>query len=170
VVLTTFRRRENLGKDWQYVNKTVHRVYMERFNLKKLNEVEGKEQYWFKISNRFSALENLDAEVDINRAWETIRESIKISAKESLGYCELKKHKPWFDEGCSELLDQRKQAKLQLLQNPGERNGGNIRHEASRRFGNKKKEYLEDRINDLAMNSTNKNIRELYRGINELPV
>jgi hypothetical protein len=54
--------------------------------------------------------------VDINRAWETIRENIKISAKESLGYCELKKHKPWFDEGCSKLLDQRKQAKLQWLQ------------------------------------------------------
>jgi hypothetical protein len=38
---------------------------------------------------------------DINRALETIRENIKTSAKESLGYYELKKHKPWFDEGCS---------------------------------------------------------------------
>jgi hypothetical protein len=37
---------------------------------------------------------NLDAEVEINSAWETIRENIKISAKESLGYFELKKHKP----------------------------------------------------------------------------
>jgi hypothetical protein len=32
---------------------------MERFNLKKLNEVEGKEQYLVEISNRFAALENL---------------------------------------------------------------------------------------------------------------
>jgi hypothetical protein len=30
--------------------------------------------------------EDLDAEVDINSAWETIRENINISAKESLGY------------------------------------------------------------------------------------
>jgi hypothetical protein len=73
---------------------------MERFSLNKLNEVEGKEQYRVEISNRFAALVNLDAEVDINRSWETIRENIKISAKESLGYYELKKHKPWFDEGC----------------------------------------------------------------------
>jgi hypothetical protein len=51
--------------------------------------------------------------------WENpIRENIKISAKVSLGYYELKKHKPWFDEGCSKLLDQRKQAKLQWLQDP----------------------------------------------------
>jgi hypothetical protein len=51
--------------------------------------------------------------VDINRAWEAILENIKISAKASLGYYELKKHKPRFDEVCSELLDQRKQATLQ---------------------------------------------------------
>jgi hypothetical protein len=35
---------------------------MERFNLKKLNEVEGKEQYWVEISNRFEALEHLDTD------------------------------------------------------------------------------------------------------------
>jgi hypothetical protein len=74
-------------------------------------------------------LEDLDAEVEINSAWETIRENIKISAKESLSCFELKKHKPWFDEGCSKLLNQRKQAKLQLLHDPGERNGGNLNNE-----------------------------------------
>jgi hypothetical protein len=42
------------------------------FNLKKLNEVEGKEQYCVEVSNRFAALENLDAEVDINSAWNFI--------------------------------------------------------------------------------------------------
>jgi hypothetical protein len=88
---------------------------MERFNLKKLNEEEGKEQYGVEVSNRFAALGDLEAEVEINHAWEMIRENIKISAKESLGYCELKKHKPWFDEACSKLVDQRKQAKLQWL-------------------------------------------------------
>jgi hypothetical protein len=40
---------------------------MERFNLKKLNKVEGKEQYRVEISNRFAALENLDTEVDVNK-------------------------------------------------------------------------------------------------------
>jgi hypothetical protein len=58
-------------------------------------------------------LEDLYAEVEINRDWETIRENIKISAKESVGYFKLKKHKPWFDKGCSKVLDQRKQAKMQ---------------------------------------------------------
>jgi hypothetical protein len=77
---------------------------MKRFNLKNLNEVEGKEQYCVEITNRYTALENSDTEVDISSAWETIRKNIKISTKESQGYYELKKHKLWFDEGCSELL------------------------------------------------------------------
>jgi hypothetical protein len=43
-----------------------HGVHMERVNLKKLSEVEGKEQYLVEVSNRFTALDGLDAEVDIN--------------------------------------------------------------------------------------------------------
>jgi hypothetical protein len=81
---------------------------------------------------------------------------LKISAKESLGYYELKQHKPWFDEGCSELLNQRKQAKLQWLQDPSEINGdnlNNVRRETSRHFRNKKREYLKGKINELATNS-----------------
>jgi hypothetical protein len=61
--------------------QTRHTVHMETFNLK-LKEVEGNEQYHVEISNRFAALENLDAEVDINRAWETIRENIQMLARE----------------------------------------------------------------------------------------
>jgi hypothetical protein len=62
--------------------QTKHRVRMERFTIKKLNEVQGKEQYRVEITNRFAALENLDTEVDVNRAWETNRENIEICAKE----------------------------------------------------------------------------------------
>jgi hypothetical protein len=56
---------------------------MERFNLKKLNEVEGKEQFFIEDSNRFAALEDLDAEVEINSAWETNRENKNFSQRES---------------------------------------------------------------------------------------
>jgi hypothetical protein len=143
---------------------------MERFNPKKLNEVEDKVKYRVEVSNWFAALEDLDAERKIGRVWETIRENVKISAKESLGYFELKTHKPWFEKGCSKLLDQGKQAKLQWLQDTSEINGynlNNVRREATRFFRNKKREYLKVRINELATNIKNKNIRDLCRGINE---
>jgi methyltransferase-like protein len=62
-------------------------------------------------------LENLNENENINRAWENIKENIKTSAKESLGVYELKKHKPRFDEECLLFSDQRKQVKLQWVQN-----------------------------------------------------
>jgi hypothetical protein len=46
-------------------------------------------------------------------------------------------------------------------------NLNNVRCKASRHFRNKMREYLKDKMNELAMNSKNKNIRDLYRGINE---
>jgi hypothetical protein len=73
--------------------------------------------------------------MDVNRAWETITEDIKISAKRSQGYYELENHKPWFEEGSLKLLNQRKQVKLQWLQDPSKTNAdnlNNVRREASR--------------------------------------
>jgi hypothetical protein len=48
-----------------------------------------------------------------------------------------------------------------------EGNLSNVRQGASRRFRNKKREYLKDKINELESNSKNKNIIDMYRGINE---
>jgi hypothetical protein len=70
------------------------RFHMERFNLKKLTEVEVKEQYRVEVSNRFAALEDLDTEVEINSAWETKKDNVKMEFKESLGYFEFIKPKP----------------------------------------------------------------------------
>jgi hypothetical protein len=105
-----------------------------------------------------------------NNAWESIRENIKASAKENLGYQKLKHNKPWFDDKCSQLIDQQKQAKLQWLQNPNQISGDNLQNvkcETSRTFRNKKREYLKGKIIELETNNKNKNTRDLYRGISE---
>jgi hypothetical protein len=55
------------------------------------------------------------------------------------------------------------------LQDTSKINGDNltnVRHEARVNFRNEKKEYLKDKIKELATNSKNKNNRDLYRGIN----
>jgi hypothetical protein len=46
-------------------------------------------------------------------------------------------------------------------------NLSNVRREDRKYFRNKNREYLKDKIHELATNSKNKNIRDLYRGINE---
>jgi hypothetical protein len=78
----------------------------------------------------------------------------------------------WFDKGCSQLLDQRKQDKTAMVTGSKPNNGDNlnnvrVKYEASRHFRKIRQEYLKDKINELATNSKNKYIRDLYRGINE---
>jgi hypothetical protein len=66
--------------------------------------------------------------------------NIKVSATVNQGYYELRQHKPWFDEECSKLLHQIKEAKLQWLQNPSQGNGNNLnnkRCETSGTFRNR---------------------------------
>jgi hypothetical protein len=62
---------------------------------------------------------------------------------------------------------------LYWLRESNGRTGDNLnnrRHEANRHFSNEKREYLKDKINELATNSKNKNIRDfyVYIGINEI--
>jgi glycine betaine/choline ABC-type transport system substrate-binding protein len=64
-------------------NRAAQKIDTERFNVKKLNEGDVKEQYQVAIRNKFAALENLEDSGDINRAWDNIREYIKTSAQES---------------------------------------------------------------------------------------
>jgi hypothetical protein len=85
--------------------RAAQKIDTERFSVKKLNKGDVKEQFQVTIRKKFAALENLEDSGDINGAWDNIRENIKISAEESLGYCESKHRKPWFDEECSKLVD-----------------------------------------------------------------
>ena len=115
-------------------------------------------------------MENLNVDEDVNRAWENIKKNIKTSAKKSLVLHELNRRKPSFDKECLVFLDQRKQAKIEWIIDPSQNkvdNLNNVRREASRHFRNKRKEYLEAKIDELEANSKINNIRYLYRGIND---
>ena len=100
-------------------------------------------------------MENLSDGKDINRAWENIKENNKTSAKEGLSLYKLKQHKPWFGEECLGFLGQRKQAKMQWIQDSSQSdvdNLNNVRYEASRYFKNMK-EYLKAKIHEFETNS-----------------
>jgi hypothetical protein len=70
--------------------RAAEKVDTERFNVKKLNKEDVKEQYQVTIRNKFTALENLEESGDFNRTWDSIRENIQVLVQESLGYCESK--------------------------------------------------------------------------------
>jgi hypothetical protein len=67
-------------------------------------------------------------------------------------------------------MDQRNQTKSLSIQDSSSINGDNqntIKWKASRYFRNKRRKYQKYRINELAMNSKNKNNKDLCRGINQ---
>ena len=164
LVIAKVRGRLAVGK------QATRRFDRQRFNLRKLNEPEEREQYQIEITNRFAALENLDDDEDVNRTWENIKENIQTSAKERLGLDEFKQNKPWFDEECLGFLDQRKRAKIQWIQEPSQSNVDNLnkgRPEAGRHFRNKKKAYLRAKIEELETNNKIQNTRIFYRGISD---
>jgi len=72
------------GADCDIDHYVVVTEVRERFNFRKLNELEVRTRYQIKFSNWFPALENLSDTEDINSVWENIKENIKISAKDSL--------------------------------------------------------------------------------------
>ena len=53
---------------------------------------------------------------------------------------------------------------MQRIHDPSQ---SNVRSDASRHFRNKKKAHLKAKIEELETNSKIKNIRDLYRGIND---
>jgi len=137
--------RERLGVRKQAAQKFNGEI----FNLRKLNELGVKKKYQIDIRKRFAALENLNGDKNVNRAWKYIKENIKTSDKESLVPHEWKQHKPWFDKECVDFLGQRKQAKMQWIEDPSRSNVdnvNNVRRKASRHFRNKMKAYLKAKI------------------------
>ena len=50
--------------------QAAQEVVWERFNLRKLDELEVRKRYQIEITNRIAALGNEGNDGDINRAWE----------------------------------------------------------------------------------------------------
>jgi len=74
-VIAKVRERFAVGK------QAAQRFHRQRFNLRKLNEPEVREQYQIEIANRFAALENLNDDEDVDRTWENIKEIFQPQRK-----------------------------------------------------------------------------------------
>jgi len=59
---------------WAVSKQAALKFYVEKFNLRKLRELEVSKQYQIKTSNRFASLENLSDGENINRAWENVND------------------------------------------------------------------------------------------------
>jgi hypothetical protein len=64
------------------INKqTAQNFQVERFNLRKLSELEVRKEYQIKIIHRFAVLENFNDGEDKNRDWKTLKRISKPQLK-----------------------------------------------------------------------------------------
>jgi DNA repair ATPase RecN len=75
LVVAKVRERQAVSK------RAAQKIDTERFSVKNLNEGDVKEQYQVTIRNNFEDLANSEDSGDINRAWDIIKENIKLRPK-----------------------------------------------------------------------------------------
>jgi len=119
-----------------------------KFEGKRLDNRNVKADYQLEISNRFEILadsssnkDKINSEIDINKMWEAIRDTVKGAEKKRVREKKHQKNKPWFDEECLKLHGERKQARQRWLSNKSKTNANhysNAKRNVTRGFRNKK--------------------------------
>ena len=75
LVIAKVRQRIAVGK------QAAKRFDRQRFNFRKLNEPEVRENYEIEITNKFAALENLNNDEDVNSTGSTLKRIYKPQRK-----------------------------------------------------------------------------------------
>ena len=83
VMVITIWLLQKIGERLAVRKPAAQKVEGERFNFRRLNELEVMKQCQIKISNRFAALEKLIYSENIGRAWQNVKEHIILSLRES---------------------------------------------------------------------------------------
>jgi hypothetical protein len=95
--------------------RAVKKVQRRRkFTVYKLKQAEVEEAFRLELRNRFSALENIDDENNIDKKWEKIRDCFTSTATETLGYRKNVKEE-WLTSETWNLISERKKIKSKML-------------------------------------------------------
>lgn len=93
-------------------------------DLSKLANRDTKREFKLKLSNRFQALETEEeTENSIEVKWKEIKETIRKTTEEVIGYCKRSKsRKPWINSECTQLIEERRQRKKNVIANDNQEN------------------------------------------------
>lgn len=93
-------------------------VFKKKINKELLKEIKAKK--WQKKLIRY--LLNNEQETDIDDLCGSIEKAVKGTAVEVLGYKRQKKRKPWFNDQCKKVTEERDKTRLKIIQYPSEEN------------------------------------------------
>ena len=160
------------------ISKIVNRCENKRikWNIDKLKEESHRKIYQETLENKLKkqtniAQDNNDSRDLVNNGWNTIKQAIIETTKESIGEKTRSRNEQWFDGECREAINQKNKDRLHMLQR--ETRIACDKYKESRRIANKiirkkKKMFLKNEIELVeALHSQNEN-RKFYQAVKKM--
>lgn len=121
------------------------------------------------MSNRFAVLEeeSKGEEDDVENMWVNLKSAVKESAAKIFKK-KRKQNKPWFNENCRKLVEQRREAKQKLLLHETydtREQYNNINREVTRFLRSEKRKYIKNLLVKAEEDRTKNNSKDFYRSI-----
>ena len=141
-----------------------------KYNIDKLKEGINAKEYRNKIEESLQLLPNINQQ-QVEDTWKDIKQVIYTAAENTLGQKEKRIRNGWYDEECKEMLEKQNSARLKMLQRKTRSNietFRNARREARRICRRKKKQYEEEKIEDLQDKYKRNAVKHFYEGIREM--
>lgn len=114
--------------------------------------------------------ENEDMDNDINKHWDIIKNAVKSTTEEIIGYKPSYKRAGWFDNECRKILDDRNKARMIMIQRET-RNTRQLyieaRKKATKLCRKKKREWEKAKLLEIEELSRNKDVRGMYMKIKD---
>jgi len=107
----------------------------------------------------------------IDSKWKAIKETLKVVTDTKIGKQKEMK-KPWSNTACEEVLNRRKEARLQWINDPSSREKESIYKECQKEVNNifrfKKRKFTKDLLWEAESNHKANKTRELYQKIKSI--
>lgn len=87
-----------------------------RFDTQRLRDNTMKATFISELRNRFSILQNVNDQQDVDTAWKQVAAIYTESSKESIGHREKKTKKDWIQQETLDAINERREIKKRLLQ------------------------------------------------------
>ena len=146
-----------------------HKSGKRKWDVQGLNSEYEREQYSTSTKEELSKIGKKD---DIQGEWEFIKETITRGA-EKLRPKTVNKDKDWFDEECGRAMEERKKARIELLQGYTKerdaiyKKARNKAHETCRK---KKRQRQKEKFEEIEQQYYNNNTRKLYENLKKQKV
>lgn len=148
-------------------NKIKQEKPQRKWNIEKLENEESRMQYNNEIEKGLRSWQPVNTVED---EWRRIKESVVKAAECTIGYKENRRKKHWFDEECEHKLEQKKLTRLQWIKT-------NLqvdldiykekRREVNKLCKKKKKEWIENTLEEIEREARSNNTRPLYRHLKQ---